>query len=100
MNDRKYNVTRLIAVVKTATAYIPDPSAIPTPATTQIVAAVVSPSTKPCEWRTAPAPRNPIPEMICAAILVGSPPSSSDTFVEILMNNVDPTQIRILVRSP
>src|SRR5439155_14449138 len=66
----------------------------------QIVAAVVSPSTNPWECRTAPAPRNPIPEMICAAILVGSPPSSWATLVEILMNNVEPTQIRILVRRP
>src|SRR2546428_842689 len=42
MKDRKYRVTRLIAVAKAATKYIPDPNAIPTPATTQIVAATKS----------------------------------------------------------
>src|SRR5439155_742223 len=83
MKDRKYRVTRLIAVAKAATKYIPDPSAIPTPATTQIVAAVVSPSTNPCECKTAPAPRKPIPEMIWAAIRVGSPPSNCATCLEM-----------------
>src|SRR6266699_1151453 len=100
MNERKYSVTRLIAVANAATRYIPDPSAIPTPATTQIVAAVVRPKTNPCDWSTAPAPRNPIPEMICAAIRVGSPPSNSATFFEMLMKRVEPTQIRMLVRRP
>src|SRR5262245_13639198 len=100
MMPRKYNVKRLIAVVKIATRYMPDPRAMPMPATTQIVAAVVSPRTNPCECSTAPAPRKPMPEMICAAMRVGSPPSIWATFVEMLMNNVQPTQIRMFVRSP
>ena len=40
---------------------------------TQIVAAVVRPRTAPCAWRIAPAPRNPMPDTICAAMRVVSP---------------------------
>src|SRR5215475_12486790 len=94
MNPRKYSVTRLIAVANTATAYMPDPSAMPTPATTQMVAAVVRPKTNPCAWSTEPAPRNPIPVMICAPMRV------SPKAFEMLINSVEPTQIKMFVRSP
>src|SRR5215471_3134699 len=94
MNERKYSVNKLITVVKTATPYMPDPSAIPTPATTQMVAAVVRPKTNPCECSTKPAPRNPIPVMIWAPMRV------SPKAFEMLMNSVEPTQIRMFVRSP
>ena len=48
------------------------PAAIPIAATTQSVAAVVSPRTEIPRTMIAPAPRKPIPVTIWAAIRVGS----------------------------
>src|SRR6202521_6001908 len=47
---------------------------MPTDAATQIMAAVVNPWTSPPWRKMAPAPRNPTPVTICAAIRVGSTP--------------------------
>ena len=47
---------------------------MPTPATAQRLAAVVRPFTPPRDWMIVPAPMNPIPETIWAAIRVGSEP--------------------------
>ena len=41
-------------------------------ATTQMVAALVRPTTAPRAWRIVPAPMNPTPVTICAATRVGS----------------------------
>src|SRR5881397_2654133 len=43
-------------------------------ATTQIVAALVKPTTAPRAWRIVPAPMNPTPVTICAATRVVSVP--------------------------
>ena len=44
---------------------------MPIAATTQIVAAEVSPVTIPCDCMIVPAPRKPTPETICAAMRAG-----------------------------
>ncbi len=64
-----------IAVATGVMIYMPAPAARPIPATTHIVAAVVSPSTiPPSRCMIAPAPRKPIPATIPAAIRLGSAP--------------------------
>lgn len=50
-----------------------NPTAMPTPAVTHISAAVVKPDTPYLPRKIVPAPRNPIPGIICAAMRPGSP---------------------------
>ena len=76
-------------VVKIASACMLNPTAIPIAAATQTPAAVVKPFTRD-SWKTIkPAPKNPTPVTICAAILVGSTfgPTKEE---EIIENNADP----------
>src|SRR3954452_12494651 len=81
---------------------------MPMPATSQSVAAVVSPRTdNPCRM-IAPAPRKPIPLTICAAIRVGSVRTSAPPFVRNSLNpyadtsvkSAEPTETTRWVRSP
>src|SRR5436190_390658 len=81
---------------------------MPIAATTQSVAAVVSPRTDN-PWRMiAPAPRKPIPVTICAAIRVGSarttfPPltrNSRKPYAEAIVNSAEPTETSMCVRKP
>ena len=58
-----------------AVRYIPAPTTMPMPATTQIDAAVVSPRTFTPMRKIAPPPRKPMPETTCAAMRPGSPAS-------------------------
>ena len=80
------------------------PQASPIAAAVQITAAEVRPRTlSPCRI-IAPAPRKPIPETICAAIRVGSPPcglpGNSAIVYEIIESNVDDMLIRTSVLIP
>src|SRR5712692_7350624 len=81
---------------------------MPIAATSQRVAAVVSPRTE-SPWRMiAPAPRKPMPLTICAAIRVGSarttePPctrNSRKPYAETIVKSAEPTQTTRCVRSP
>jgi hypothetical protein len=77
----------------------PAPDATPIAAFTQIVAAVVMPCTLRPLWMMAPAPRNPMPDTICAAtrsVLPPDPPKVSDTSVK----RAAPSVMRMFVRSP
>src|SRR5437588_2070374 len=67
-------------------------------ATTNKVAAVVSPVTPPLECRIDPAPIKPIPGMICAAIRALSPGGAISA--ESMVNIAAPKQINMLVRRP
>src|SRR5919197_4891839 len=75
-------------------------------ATTQIVAALVRPTTAPRACRIVPAPMKPTPVTICAATRVVSIPAGIVPFgarniaIERCVYSTDPMQIRILVRSP
>src|SRR3954452_3169974 len=81
---------------------------MPIAATTQSVAAVVSPRTeKPCRM-IAPAPRKPIQVTICAAIRVGSarttlPPCTRNwwkPYADTIVNRHEPTETSRCVRKP
>ena len=81
---------------------------MPIAATSQSVAAVVSPRTER-PWRMiAPAPRKPMPLTICAAIRVGSvrtsePPLTRNSwkpYAETSVKSAEPTQTTRCVRSP
>src|SRR5436189_288322 len=81
---------------------------MPIAATSQRVAAVVSPRTeRPCRM-IAPAPRKPMPLTICAAIRVGSmrayaPPAamkSRKPYAETRVKSAEPTQTTRWVRRP
>ena len=75
------------------------PAATPIAEFTQIVAAVVIPSTVSPWRRIAPPPRKPMPVTICPATRLVSPTPlviSRDRIV----NSAEPTAIRMLVRSP
>src|SRR5882762_593157 len=74
-------------------------------ATTQIVAALVSPTTAPRAWRIVPAPMKPTPVTICAATRVVSvpgaiAPAALSIASERCVYRTEPTQIRMFVRSP
>src|SRR5216683_3071725 len=73
---------------------------MPTDAATQIIAAVVSPWTSPPWRRIAPAPRNPTPVTICAAIRVGSTPDLKAGSRPTPVNMHAPTAISDMVLSP
>src|SRR5438132_4544672 len=81
---------------------------MPIAATTQSVAAVVSPRIEsPCRM-IAPAPRKPIPVTICAAIRVGSvrtrlPPwtrKSRKPYADAIVNSAEPSETSMCVRKP
>src|ERR671930_1025206 len=81
---------------------------MPIAATSQSVAAVVSPRTeRPCRM-IAPAPRKPIPLTICAAMRVGSvrtsePPltrNSWNPYADTSVKSAEPTQTTRWVRRP
>ena len=59
-------------LITTAVKYLSKPISMPTPASTQITAADVTPTTIPCRVRITPAPIKPMPVMICPTILPGS----------------------------
>ena len=61
---------------------------MPIAATTQSVAAVVSPRTERPSRMIAPAPRKPMPVTICAAMRVGSARTTSPPLVEELVEAV------------
>jgi hypothetical protein len=63
---------KYIAVATTAISHNPPPAAVPTAATSQIVAAVVRPRTESRRTKITPAPRKPMPLTICAATREGS----------------------------
>src|SRR6266851_1990691 len=73
---------------------------MPTDAATQIIAAVVSPWTSPPWRKIAPAPRNPTPVTICAAIRVGSTPDLKAGSRPTPVNMHAPTAIKDMVLSP
>lgn len=66
-------INRAIKVAERARSTLSSPTAIPIPAVTHIRAAVVKPETPYLERKIVPAPRKPIPGIICAAIREGSP---------------------------
>ena len=77
------------------------PAAIPTAAVAQRLAAVVSPRTEDPYLRIAPAPRNPIPETICAAIREGSVGAAErKKKIPSTVNATEPSETRICVRIP
>jgi hypothetical protein len=78
-------------VVETvAIAYSPAPAAMPMAAFTQMVAAVVMPCTLSPLRMIAPAPRNPMPVTICAAMRSGMP-LTAPIRREIVVKSADPT---------
>src|SRR6478609_3175187 len=81
---------------------------MPIAATTQRVAAVVSPRTDSPERMIAPAPRKPMPVTICAAIRDGSvrtmfPPlvrNSWNPYADTIVNSAEPSETSRCVRIP
>src|ERR1041384_3023362 len=74
-------------------------------ATTQIVAALVRPTTAPRAWSIVPAPMNPTPATICAPTRGGLlpraiAPAALSIASERCVYRTEPTQIRMFVRSP
>src|SRR3989442_735514 len=75
-------------------------------ATTQIVAALVKPTTAPRAWRIVPAPMKPTPVTICAATRVVSVPGGIAPPMPLIMASercvysTEPMQIKMLVLSP
>src|SRR2546426_8958206 len=75
-------------------------------ATTQIVAALVKPTTAPRAWRIVPAPMKPTPVTICAATRVVSVPAGIAPAPALIMASercvysTEPMQIKMLVLSP
>src|SRR2546427_2025741 len=75
-------------------------------ATTQIVAALVKPTTAPRAWRIVPAPMSPTPVTICAArgvvsVPAGIAPATALTRAgERCVYSTEPMQIKMLVLSP
>ena len=78
---------------------------MPTPAVSQIVAAVVSPRTASRRTKINPPPMNPIPDTICAATRDGSritrwERTSVKPYFETSMIRADATPTSACVRSP
>src|SRR5216683_551514 len=75
-------------------------------ATTQIVAALVNPTTAPRAWRMVPAPMKPTPVTICAATRVVSVPGGIAPAPALIIASercvysTEPMQIKMLVLSP
>src|ERR1700733_9702565 len=97
---------RMMTVDALAARYRPPPTASPTAATVQMLAAVVSPLTISPRARIAPAPRNPIPETTWAAIRDGSSTTFfsfrmlENPYWETIMIRQEPTQTSMWVRIP
>src|SRR5690242_6905454 len=73
---------------------------MPIAATSQSIAAVVSPRTER-PWRMiAPAPRKPMPLTICAAIRVGSTRGDVNAYALTRVKSAEPTQTTRCVRRP
>jgi len=83
----------MINVTSDESRYSPEPKPIPTAAVTHKVAAVVNPFTENPFFKIVPAPRKPIPETICAAILPGSPPLPANTVTDNSVRKAAPTDI-------
>jgi hypothetical protein len=92
------STTSAPAVTAAAITYWPTPSAMPGAAASQMVEAVVRPMTLPPSRRIAPAPRNPMPVTMLAAMRVGlsSLPSRTDRIVK----SAAPRQMKMMVRNP
>ena len=89
------------AVPNTAVTYSPPPTAMPTEATTNSVAADVMPVTRLFRLcRMEPAPMKPMPGMICAAMRVWSPRNLTARASESSVYIAAPTQIKRFVRRP
>ena len=96
---------RTSKVVPVASRKAPAPTVIPIAATTHKVAAVVRPVTLPLACMIVPAPRNPIPGTIWAAMRDGSDgwpldETSVPKTMESSVSRAAPTQISMLVRRP
>ena len=77
----RFSIGKITKLIKTiniaadiANSYNPNPTAAPTAAVAHIIAAVVKPSTLPSFSRKIiiPAPKNPMPTMICPKVREGS----------------------------
>src|ERR1051325_5905438 len=106
MRPRPARTTMTASVVPAPAREWREPSAMPIAATTQMVAALVSPTTAPRAWRIVPAPMKPTPVTIWAATRVVSvpggidPPPADSIASDRWVYSTEPTQIRMLVRSP
>lgn len=102
MNPPTVTTINTSAVVTIAITYNPAPHAVPSPADTQITAAVVNPlvSRRFTGCRMTPAPRNPIPVTIPCT--VRSAPEGSLPAIDRLasVNNADPNATMACVRIP
>jgi len=74
----------------------PIPTAAPIAAVTHNVAAVVRPRMSAPDLKMTPAPRNPIPVTICAAIRSGDPPGDRALDTQRIANSPAPSPTRIL----
>src|SRR6202035_4749580 len=72
----------------------------PTAAEHHSVAALFRPRTLRPSRRITPAPRNPIPDTICAATRVGSAVAPRKPYADNNTNKVAPTATKALVRNP
>ena len=93
-----HNPIKIRPIAIPACRKYPPPTTMPRAAAIQMVEAVVSPTTCPLSRRITPAPMNPIPATILAAMRTGSlaTPSSKDRMV----NSADPKQMKVMVRNP
>src|SRR5690625_4330709 len=101
----RITLIRCSAVSPAARLIMPAPAAIPTAAVTQMLAAVVSPTTMLRRVKITPAPRNPIPLTICAAIREGSRRTSSPRTAlkpnaDTNVKTAEPHPTRTWVRNP
>src|SRR5690625_2637776 len=101
----RITLIRCSAVSPVARLIMPAPAAIPTAAVTQILAAVVRPTTMLRRVKITPAPRNPIPLTICAAIRDGSRRASSPSTAlkpdaDTNVKTAEPHPTRTWVRNP
>ena len=70
-----FTMASTMSVIAMAPAYWPRPIVAPTAASIQIIAAVVTPWTRPWRARITPPPRKPTPEITPASTRDGSPSS-------------------------
>ena len=90
-------ITKIAMLPTILSVYSPIPTRAPIAAVAHIVAAVVSPCTSSPFLKMIPAPRNPMPDTICATTRELSPPSIVG---DIRQNRVEPRQISDSVRIP
>src|SRR3984893_5008156 len=91
---------RVFVAGVSATVNIPAPANAPTAAEHHSVAAVFRPRTLSPSRMINPAPRNPIPDTICAATRVGSAVAQLNPYADNNTNKVAPTATKALVRNP